>query len=372
MTTGLDDRSGEIVCLTEFPSEVRPVKTCDAVRRWRAAAGFAALSVSTLGSGTLCADDQPAVAPRQEAVSIASADTQDANGVQRASDRVEHAAVLPVAPDDTATSDLATSSHSIDAGWAADAVFYQVFAERFCNGDPANDPTRESLEDPENVPSSWHISRWTSDWHERAGWEQEMDERSNRGRAVYQRRYGGDLQGIINRLDYLRELGINAIYLNPVFYARSLHKYDGSSFHHVDPYFGPDPAGDMAIIAGDTSEPSSWHWTAADKLFLTLVRRAHALGIRVVIDGVFNHTGRGFFAFEDIRRHQAASRYKDWYSIESFDDPATPRRVPVSRLGRIQVAAGVRRCCCWRRPPGRPQTICARRHCPLDGPRWRR
>ena len=66
-------------------------------------------------------------------------------------------------------------------------------------------------------------------------------------------------------------------------------------------------------MASETSDPASWHWTAADKLFLTLVRRAHELGIRVVIDGVFNHTGRDFFAFEDIRRHQAASRYKDWY-----------------------------------------------------------
>jgi glycosidase len=276
-------------------SEMRRMKTFDLRRSWCAAAGVVALCASTLGSGTLlCAEVQPAVAPRQEAVSIASADT-------------------------------ATSSRSIDAGWAADAIFYQVFAERFCNGDPANDPTRESLEDPENVPSSWHISRWTSDWYQRAGWEHELDGNSNRGRAVYQRRYGGDLQGIINRLDYLRELGITAIYLNPVFYARSLHKYDGSSFHHIDPYFGPDPAGDLAIMAGETSRPSSWHWTAADKLFLTFVRRAHALGIRVVIDGVFNHTGRSFFAFEDVRRHQAASRYKDWYSIESFDDPATPR-----------------------------------------------
>ena len=76
---------------------------------------------------------------------------------------------------------------------------------------------------------------------QRAGWEKEMD-RHFHGNGVFQRRYGGDLQGIIDRLDYLRELGINAIYLNPVFYARSLHKYDGSSFHHIDPYFGPDPS----------------------------------------------------------------------------------------------------------------------------------
>ena len=60
--------------------------------------------------------------------------------------------------------------------------------------------------------------------------------------GVFDRRYGGDLQGILNRLDYLQDLGVNTLYLNPIFFARSSHKYDGNSFHHVDPYFGPDPA----------------------------------------------------------------------------------------------------------------------------------
>jgi len=208
--------------------------------------------------------------------------------------------------------------------WAADAVFYQLFPERFRNGDPSNDPTRASLEFPvERVPGSWAVTPWTSDWYARAGWETARGEDFYED-GVFDRRYGGDLQGVIDQLDYLDSLGVNALYFNPVFYARSLHKYDGNSFHHIDPYFGPDPEGDLALMATETSDPATWHWTAADRLFLDLVREAHARGIRVVIDGVFNHTGRDFFAFEDLRRNQAASPYADWYIVEAFDDPATP------------------------------------------------
>ena len=208
--------------------------------------------------------------------------------------------------------------------WAADAVFYQIFPERFCNGDRSNDPTRESLESPDMVPKSWAISPWTGEWYARADWEKERGPNFFEN-GVFDRRYGGDLQGVISKLEYLSSLGINAIYLNPVFYARSLHKYDGSSFHHVDPYFGPDPPGDFKLMATETSDPATWKWTAADKLFLEFVKNAHDRNIRVIIDGVFNHTGRDFFAFADIRQRQGASPYRDWYIVQSFDDPATPQ-----------------------------------------------
>jgi glycosidase len=78
-------------------------------------------------------------------------------------------------------------------------------------------------------------------------------------------------------------------------------------------------------MAKESSDPATWQWTAADKLFLALIRQAHARGIRIVIDGVFNHTGRGFFAFADLRKRQAASPYHDWYIVSSYDDPATPQ-----------------------------------------------
>ncbi len=205
--------------------------------------------------------------------------------------------------------------------WVADAIFYQIFPERFDNADPGNDPTRDTLE--AEVPESWRISPWTGDWYARDDWERELGADFFE-HGVFHRRYGGDLQGVIDRLDYLQDLGINAIYLNPVFEARSLHKYDGNSFHHVDRHFGPDPQGDAALMATETADPKTWKWTAADRLFLELLEEAHARGIRVVIDGVFNHTGRDFFAFQDVRRRGRASPYAGWYTVLAEDDPDTP------------------------------------------------
>ena len=207
--------------------------------------------------------------------------------------------------------------------WQDEAVWYQIFPERFRNGDPSNDPVRESLGSREWAPQSWRLRAWTSDWYARDAWEQAKSD--DFYWTVGDRRYGGDIQGIIDKLDYLRDLGINAIYLNPVFWSGSHHKYDTFSFHHVDPWFGPDPAGDLEIIAKETEDPSTWQWTAADKLFLEMIAQAHRRGIRVIIDGVFNHAGLGFFAFEDVRKNGRASRFKDWFIVDQWDDPATPQ-----------------------------------------------
>ncbi len=274
--------------------------------------GWAALAVLGLAA-TGCS---PAVSAR-EGDSSTDAHVEVAVSTVRVDAAVRPAALSSVeAPPPSAAAAVPT--------WATDAIFYQIFPERFANGDPTNDPTRDSLEAPDRVPASWKLSPWTGDWYARADWERELgpDFYEN---GVFDRRYGGDLAGVIARLEYLQNLGVNAIYFNPVFYARSLHKYDGNSFHHVDPYFGPDPAGDLQLMAAETSDPQTWHWTAADKLFLDLLKQAHAHGIRVIIDGVFNHTGRDFFAFADLREKQAASPYKEWYIVQSFDDPATPQ-----------------------------------------------
>lgn len=216
-----------------------------------------------------------------------------------------------------------TDSLAAVPAWAADAVWYQIFPERFRNGDPSNDPTRATLETPVVPDSSWRVSPWTGDWYARDAWERNLgpDFYEN---GVFHRRYGGDLQGVLDKLPYLDSLGVNALYFNPVFYARSLHKYDGNSFHHVDPNFGPDPAADLAQMARETSDPTTWGWTSADRLFLTLVGEARKRGMHVVIDGVFNHSGRDFFAFDDLRKNQQKSPYTDWYTVKAFDDPATP------------------------------------------------
>ena len=208
--------------------------------------------------------------------------------------------------------------------WAQDAVFYQIFPERFANGDPSNDPTRATLERPvADVPETWSVMPWTGDWYDRAAWEKQMD--PDFYDTVFDRRYGGDLQGVLDRLPYLDSLGVTALYFNPVFWARSLHKYDGNTYHHIDPHFGPNPAGDKALIAQeDPTDPSTWRITAADSLFFALLDAAHDRNIRVVIDGVFNHTGRDFFAFRDLVEHQQDSRFATWYDVRAFDDPATP------------------------------------------------
>jgi len=203
--------------------------------------------------------------------------------------------------------------------WAKHVVWYQIFPERFRNGDPSNDPTAERI----GAPEGWEVSSWTGDWYERADWERELGPDFRDG--VFYRRYGGDIQGIIDKLDYLQDLGIGAIYLNPVFDAKSLHKYDASAYRHVDRFFGPDPEGDVKIMnREDPNDPSTWEWTSADRLFLELIEKVHARGMKIIIDGVFNHTGTDFWAFRDIREHQSRSDFKEWYDIISFDDGATP------------------------------------------------
>ncbi|MEG8989710.1 glycoside hydrolase family 13 protein [Ignavibacteria bacterium 4148-Me] len=209
--------------------------------------------------------------------------------------------------------------------WAKEAVWYQIFPERFFNGDKINDPKPIDIKGawPYFVPDDWQIHPWTSDWYEMQSWE------INTGMDFYRnaglRRYGGDLQGIIDKLDYLKELGVNAIYLNPIFESPSLHKYDASMYHHIDNNFGPDPEGDRKIWESENpADPNTWQWTSADKLFLNLIKEAHKRNIKIIIDGVFNHTGTTFWAFQDIVKNQQNSPYKDWYTIKKFDDLSTP------------------------------------------------
>jgi cyclomaltodextrinase / maltogenic alpha-amylase / neopullulanase len=209
--------------------------------------------------------------------------------------------------------------------WARDAVWYQIFPERFRNGDPSNDPTADDLavSFPFKRPKDWRISKWTGDWYEMQPWEKQEGKKFYD--IVFQRRYGGDLQGVLDRLDYLRDLGVTALYFNPLFESPSLHKYDASTYHHIDNNFGPDPTGDAALWAAERPEdPATWQWTAADKLFLKVVEEAHHRGMHVIIDGVFNHVGTTFWAFRDIREKGQASKFKDWFTVTSWDNPATP------------------------------------------------
>lgn len=205
--------------------------------------------------------------------------------------------------------------------WAKSAVWYQIFPERFFNGDTLNDPTNADIIGawPHDTSGAWQVQSWTSDWYEMPAWENES------GHDIWwniqKRRYGGDLQGIIDKLGYLDQLGINAIYLNPVFWAPSLHKYDARMYHHIDPTFGPDPEGDKLLIASeDPTNPKTWQWTSADKLMLQLIRECHQRNIKIIFDGVFNHLGVTSFAFQDLKLNQQQSKYKDWFIVNSWDD----------------------------------------------------
>jgi len=145
--------------------------------------------------------------------------------------------------------------------WVRDAVFYQIFPDRFAKS--------------ERVPKASNLQPWGA---------------PPTGHA-YQ---GGDLLGVVERLDYLADLGINAIYFNPIFRSGSNHRYHTHDYYQVDPMLGGNAA------------------------LRELLDAAHARGIRVVLDGVFNHASRGFFQFHDILENGPDSAYLDWFHVEEW------------------------------------------------------
>jgi glycosidase len=180
--------------------------------------------------------------------------------------------------------------------WASDAVYYYVFPERFRNGDPSNDPDPAQdtyLDGPVEVHENWL---------ERPFVPGDADGSTTDDEQYNNDFFGGDLAGIIEKLDYLEELGVNTLYLNPIFEAGSNHKYDTADYLSVDDGFG-------------TNEDVS-----------LLTEQAEARGIRVVLDTSLNHTGSdsvyfdryGNFpaegAFEDATIHPG-SPYADWYTF---------------------------------------------------------
>jgi glycosidase len=187
--------------------------------------------------------------------------------------------------------------------WAKHAIWYQIMPDRFRNGSTSNDPERRSP--------------WTSEWYEPQPWEAA----SGRGfyQFVFDRLYGGDLQGLREKLGYLKELGVNAIYLTPIFQSPSLHRYDATNYVHVEELLGVK--GDYAAAAAkeDLLDPSTWTWTGSDKVFLEFLKDAKSMGFRVIIDGVWNHVGTAHPAFVDVREKGEASRFADWFSITSFE-----------------------------------------------------
>lgn len=209
--------------------------------------------------------------------------------------------------------------------WSKSVVWYQIFIERFYNGDPTNDPKSENIRtasDFRPVPDDWSVTPWTQDWYKQEPWAEKISKKFYE--TLQLRRFGGDLQGVLDKLDYLSDLGITALYLNPINDAPSLHKYDARNYHHVDVNFGPDPEGDNRIIASENpADPATWRWTSADKMFLKLVDEVHKRGMRIIVDYSWNHTGVEFWAWKDLIKNQEKSLYKDWFEVIAFDNVST-------------------------------------------------
>ena len=210
--------------------------------------------------------------------------------------------------------------------WAKEVVWYQIFVERFRNGDTTNDPTPEDMYGsyPDSIPKDWKITPWGHDWYAHEFWLDKIKARGFNSK-IQARRYGGDLQGVLDEMDYIQSLGVTAIYFNPLNDSPSLHKYDARNYIHIDRNFGPDPKGDAAIMNSEVpDDPSTWKFTSADKLFLKVIDEFHKRGIRVIMDYSWNHTGKEFWALKDIIKNGKDSKFVDWYNIISFDDPKTP------------------------------------------------
>ncbi|WP_155287101.1 glycoside hydrolase family 13 protein [Lacticaseibacillus zhaodongensis] len=163
--------------------------------------------------------------------------------------------------------------------WVKQTVWYQIFPERFANGDTSNDPVGTKTWRPEDHP----------------------------GREDF---YGGDLQGVLDHLDDLQSLGVNGLYFCPIFAASSNHKYDTIDYLEIDPAFG-----DKA-------------------LFARLVTAAHKRGMKVMLDAVFNHMGYESMQWQDVLEKGAQSRFADWFHINQF--PVAPFNDPTKGEGEPQ------------------------------------
>lgn len=145
--------------------------------------------------------------------------------------------------------------------WVKDTIWYQIFPDRFAKGDSSIDPEGVEVWGEEPTQSGF---------------------------------MGGDLQGVIDKLDYLKELGINGVYFCPIFYAKANHRYDTIDYMEIDPSLG------------------------TKETFKKLVNEAHKRGIKIMLDAVFNHSGFFFEPWQDVLENEENSRYKDWFCIKKF------------------------------------------------------
>ncbi len=213
--------------------------------------------------------------------------------------------------------------------WAKGAVMYQIYTDRFCRGDVKNDVIDNEY---------FYIGRpvrHISDWYRKP---EAMDVGNF---------YGGDLEGVRQKLDYLKDLGVEVIYFNPLFVSPSNHKYDTQDYDHIDPHIGVLAVDEGEVLPeGERRNAMSERYVcrvtrrenleASDRLFISLVKEAHSRGIRVILDGVFNHCGSfnkwldrekiysGQDGYEDGAYVSGSSPYYDFFLFREKDPSAWP------------------------------------------------
>jgi len=197
--------------------------------------------------------------------------------------------------------------------WAKGAVMYQIYVDRFCNGDPFNDVLTD-----EYTYIGEHVHH-VEDWYR---YPAVMDVREF---------YGGDLQGVLDKMDYLQGLGVEAIYFNPLFVSPSNHKYDIQDYDYIDPHFGKIVKDQGELLQNgdkDNSHASRYinrvtdkeNLEASNQLFIKVVEAAHRRGMRVILDGVFNHCGSFNTWLDRERIYENAEGYEKGAFI-SGDSP---------------------------------------------------
>lgn len=199
--------------------------------------------------------------------------------------------------------------------WAKGAVFYQIYVDRFCNGDPSN-----TVE--------------TNEYHYIGEGTRKVDDWGKYPAAMGVREfYGGDLQGVMDKLDYLQELGVEVIYLNPIFVSPSNHKYDIQDYDYVDPHFGRivKDEGELLPEGEYRNEKASRYicrvtdkknLEAGNQLFVELVEKIHKRGMKIILDGVFNHCG----SFNKWLDRERIYENQEGYEKGAYIDENSPYR----------------------------------------------
>lgn len=187
--------------------------------------------------------------------------------------------------------------------WVKNGIIYQVFPDRFRNGNPKNDPDFKEwyYQGKTQLPPSGVLNveyqeyyHLVPDWNDHTVLTQSRHTPDKRDWMAF---YGGDIEGVRQKLDYLKSLGVTILYFNPIFEAKSTHKYDAADYRKIDPHFG------------------------SNEEFIAFVKEAKAKGIRIILDIVYNHCGNSNFAFRDAVEKGEQSPYWSWFQFKRWPLP---------------------------------------------------